>query len=132
MIMRIVIVFAALLAAACHPPRSPRDVAEGTVDGAWHGESASVGEPRDSGTVAWRLTLQQSAAGKLDGRGSVQHGDSATSFRLSGQRGENEVTLQFELLGAPVRYHGSLLDPKTITGEMQMPHDTLHVTLTRD
>ncbi len=46
-------------------------------------------------------------------------------------RGENEVTLQFELLGAPVKYHGSLTGAKTIVGEMQMPHDTVHVTLTK-
>jgi hypothetical protein len=121
-----------LLIAACHPPRSPREVAEGTVTGEWRAESAAVGEPAGSGHVAWRLTLTEHAAGKLDGRGSVQHGDSATGFRLAGHRGENEVTLQFELLGAPVKYHGSLTGAKTIVGEMQMPHDTVHVTLTRD
>jgi hypothetical protein len=116
---------------ACHPPRSPREVAEGSVTGEWRAESAAIGEPADSGHVAWRLTLTEHAAGKLDGRGSVQHGDSATAFRLSGHRGENEVTLQFELLGAAVKYHGSLTGAKTIVGDMQMPHDTVHVTLTK-
>ncbi len=120
-----------LFLAACHPPRSPREVAEGTVTGEWRAESAAIGEPADSGHVAWRLTLTEHAAGKLDGRGSVQHGDSATGFRVAGHRGENEVTLQFELLGAPVKYHGSLTGAKTIVGEMQMPHDTVHVTLTK-
>ena len=123
---------AALLATACHPPRSPREAAEGKVDGEWTAESAAIGEPQDSGRVTWRLTLVEQAAGKVDGRGTVQHGRQSTAFKLSGQRGESEVTLQFELLGAPVKYHGSLVGATTITGELLMPHDTLHVTLTRD
>jgi hypothetical protein len=89
-------------------------------------------EPQESGRVAWRLTLPQQAAGKIDGRGTVQHGCETSSFRLTGQRGQSEVTLQWELRGAPVKYHGSLVGATTITGELQMAHDTLHVTLKRD
>jgi hypothetical protein len=122
---------AALLVAGCHPPRSPREAAESKVDGVWTAESAAVGEPRDSGSVAWRHTLQEQAAGKVDGSGSLRHGGRSTAFTLSGQRGESEVTLDFALSGERVKYHGSLLDPRTLVGDLQMPGDTLTVTFTR-
>jgi hypothetical protein len=128
---RVAILAAALALAACHPPRSPREVAQGNVTGTWTAESAAIGEPQDSGYVAWRLTLQEHAAGKVDGRGIARHGTESTAFVLTGHRGEDEVTLQWELLGAAVKYHGAIMDAKTMVGEMQMPHDTLHVTLMR-
>jgi hypothetical protein len=128
---RVAIVAAALALAACHPPRSPREVAQGNVTGTWTAESAAIGEPQDSGHVAWRLTLQEHAAGKVDGRGTAHHGTKSTAFVLTGHRGEDEVTLEWDLLGAPVKYHGAIMGARTMVGEMQMAHDTLHVTLTR-
>ena len=126
------VVLACAWAAVCHPPRDARQVSESRVTGRWKAESAAVGEPADSGTVAWRVTLAEAAAGKVDGRGSRTYKGSAAAFVLSGQRGENDITLDFELAGQPVKYHGSIMGAKTIVGEMMMARDTLHVTFTKE
>lgn len=117
--------------AACHAPRSPREVADGSVSGRWTAESAAVGEPFDSGHVAWRLALEQREAGKLAGRGYRVQGGDSTEFTLTGLRGENKLNVQLHLPDHSVRYRGSVADPKTIVGEMHLPGTTLPVTFTR-
>jgi hypothetical protein len=126
------LVAAAVALAACHPPRDPRGVSESPVTGAWKARSAAVGEPADTGEVAWRLTLEEEAAGKVDGRGTRAHGGASSTFELTGQRGESEITLQFILRGEEVTYHGSILGHKTIVGEMLTPRDTIAVSFTRE
>lgn len=118
--------------AACHPPRSPREVAGSRLTGTWTAHSASVGEPRDSGEVAWRLRLDERDAGRVEGRGGVYMPRDSAAFALSGIRGENEVTLQFAFGGERVVYHGAIVDAKTMVGEMLMPRDTLPVTFTKE
>jgi hypothetical protein len=117
---------------ACKPPRNPREVSEGRVTGTWTARSAAVGAPRDTGQAVWRLTFFEHAAGKVDGHGSVAVGGAMDAFVLQGHRGEAEFTFEFKLPRDGVKFHGSVIDPKTITGEMQMPKDTLHITLTRE
>lgn len=121
----------AMWMAACHPPRSPRDVAEGRISGEWTAHSAAVGEPRDTGEVSWRLRLHERESGKVEGSGGVWMRRDSAAFELSGIRGENELTLQFALGGERVKYVGSVMDPKTIVGEVQTAGDTLPVTFTR-
>lgn len=127
----LLISLAAAALAACHPPRSPREIAEGSVTGWWTAVSAASGEPRDTGRAAWRLSLEQREAGRLAGRGSLSRaGDSAT-FTLAGLRAETEINLELHLPGG-VRFHGSIADPRTLVGEMAFPDDTLPVTFTRE
>lgn len=123
----------ALLAAvtACKPPRSPRERAEGSVTGQWTAESVAPGAPRDTGRVAWRLALEEREAGKLAGDGSMTRGADAAPFPLSGVRGESDLTLYFDLPGERVKYHGGIVNPKTITGELYLPNDTIPLTFTR-
>lgn len=125
-------VLALLLAAACKPPRDPRKVAQGDLSGRWTAVSAAVGAPQDTGEVAWNLTLRQGPAGKLDGTGTRAGRSGTVGFPLSGHRGESEVTLQFELEGEEVKYHGSVLNAKTLVGEMLLPRDTVHVSFRRE
>ena len=131
--MRTLAIFAlALAVAACKPPRNPREVSEGRVTGTWTARSAAVGAPNDTGQAAWKVTFYEHAGGKVDGHGSVSAGGAMDGFVLQGHRGEAELTFEFKLPGAGVKYHGSVVDPNTITGEMQMPGDTLPVTLLRE
>jgi hypothetical protein len=44
---------------------------------------------------------------KWTAAGTACLGTESIAFVLPGQRGENQVTLQWELLGAPVKYHDS-------------------------
>ncbi len=122
----------ALAVVACKPPRNPREVSEGRVTGTWTARSAAVGAPRDTGQAVWRMTFFEHAAGKVDGHGSVRVGGAMDAFVLQGHRGEAEFTFEFKLPRAGVKFHGSVIDPTTITGEMQMPADTLPITLTRE
>ncbi|HEV2733283.1 MAG TPA: hypothetical protein VGV85_00545 [Longimicrobiaceae bacterium] len=121
-----------LAAAACKPPRSPREVAQARVSGEWAASSAAVGEPLDTGSLSWRLTLVEGAAGKVDGRGSRRRGAEAASFRLHGHRGENEITLEWALPEETAKFHGSILDARTIVGELQTPRDTLPVSFKKE
>lgn len=118
--------------AACHPPRSPREVAESRLTGTWTAHSASVGEPRDTGQVAWRLRLDERDAGRVEGRGGVYMRADSAAFDLSGVRGRSELTLQFAFGGERVQYHGGIVDAKTIVGEMILPRDTVPVTFTKE
>lgn len=131
--MRVALVaVAALAVTACKPPRSPREMSEGRITGTWTAHSAAVGEPRDTGQASWKISFVEHAAGKVDGRGGVTVGGASDTFVLKGHRGEAELTFEFDLPGGGVKYHGSVMDPNTIVGEMQMPADTLPVTLTRE
>src|SRR5690606_31782277 len=121
----------ALAVAACKPPRSPRESAEGSLTGAWTAESAAPGAPRDTGTVAWRLALEEREAGRLAGSGTMAHGGEASPFAVSGVRGRGEVTLYLDLPGERVKYHGGVQGAATIAGELYLPGDTLAVTFTR-
>lgn len=120
------------LAAACKPPRSPRDHAQGSVTGEWRSESVAPGAPADTGTVTWRLALEERAAGMLSGQGQMARGSDSAPFGLSGVRGENEITLYFDLPGERIKYHGGILGLSTIAGELYLPDDTIAVTFTRD
>ena len=116
---------------ACKAPRSPREMAEDNVTGRWTAESIAAKEPKEAGRTTWLLELQQEQAGKLTGRGTRTQGTGSSSFTFEGVRAENDVILKLRLKGESVKYHGSILDPKTIVGEMQLPTDTLPVTFTR-
>jgi hypothetical protein len=118
--------------AACKPPRAPREIAEGNVTGRWSAESIAAKTPEDVGRTTWGLELEQQAAGKLRGRGTRTQGIGSSTFSLTGVRAENEVQFEFKLRGESVTYHGSLMDAKTIVGEMQLRTDTLPVTFTRN
>lgn len=120
-----------LAVAACHPPRNPREGARSRISGEWTGHSASVGEPRDTGQAAWRLRLDERDAGRVEGSGGVWMRADSAAFELAGIRGETELTLEFALGDRRVKYVGSVADAKTITGELQMPRDTLPVTFTK-
>jgi len=128
----LLVVLIAIAVSACKPPRNPRKMAEGRVTGTWTARTGAVGAPRDTGQAVWRLTFFEHAAGKVDGHGSVAVGGASDAFVLQGHRGEAEFTFEFKLPGDGVKFHGSVIDPKTITGEMQMPNDTLPITLTRE
>ncbi|HEX8271519.1 MAG TPA: hypothetical protein VF615_02635 [Longimicrobiaceae bacterium] len=118
--------------AACRAPRAPREKAGEKLTGRWTAESAAVGAPLDSGHVTWTLALEEQAGGKVGGRGSRTHGGRADAFAIDGLRGESELTLEFELRGQGVKYHGSILDARTLVGELQTPRDTLPVSFVRE
>jgi hypothetical protein len=118
--------------AACKPPRAPREIAEGNVTGRWSAESIAAETPEEAGRTVWQLELEQEKAGKLRGRGTRTEGTRSSSFSLAGVRAENELQFDFELGNEPVMHHGSIMDAKTIVGEMQFRTDTLPVTFTRD
>lgn len=119
-------------AAACKPPRSPREVAGARVTGTWTARSAAAGAPLDTGNLAWALVLAEREAGKVDGRGTLRRGGEDSAFRLHGHRAEHEITLEWELPGETAKFHGSVLDARTIVGEVQMRGDTLPVSFTRE
>ena len=120
------------LLAACKAPRSPREAATGKLTGRWTAESTAIGPPVDTGLVQWALELEHGQAGKLVGRGAMAHRGSREAFSLAGLRGESEIQLKFELRGQRVRYHGGIVDVRTIVGEMYLPDDTIAVTFTRE
>ena len=116
---------------ACKPPRSPREAAEVKVRGEWRGTSAAVGMPADTGKLDWHLIINEGQSGKLDGRGSVTGQGSSRAFELDGLRGEAFITVEFDLEGTPARYQGSVMDIKTIVGEVFTGQDTFALSLTR-
>lgn len=116
---------------ACKPPRSPRERATSSVTGMWTAESVPPGAAGDTGRVGWRLQLQERAAGKVAGRGSLADSRAPAEFSLFGVRGENEITLYFDLAGERLKYHGGIHDPKTMVGELYLTGDTIPVTFTR-
>ncbi|HEX2191349.1 MAG TPA: hypothetical protein VHG51_20730 [Longimicrobiaceae bacterium] len=121
-----------LAAAACKPPRSPREVSEARVTGEWTAHSVAAGAPLDTGNLAWSLALVEREAGKVDGRGSLRRGGEAAPFGIHGQRAEHEITLEWALPGETVKFHGSVVDARTIVGEVWMRGDTLPVSFTRE
>lgn len=121
-----------LVPGGCKAPRAPREKAGEKLTGRWTAESGAVGAPLDTGHVSWALALEEQAAGKVGGRGSRTHGGETLSFAIDGLRGESELTLEFPLRGEGVKYHGSILDARTIVGELQTPRDTLPVSFTRE
>lgn len=127
-----VLALALVALAACKAPRAPREKAGEKLTGRWTAESAAVGAPLDTGHVAWALALEEQAGGKVGGRGSRRHGGETLSFAIDGLRGESELTLEFPLRGEGVKYHGSILDARTIMGELQTPRDTLPVSFRKE
>lgn len=131
--LRLPLVALLLAAAACKPPRSPREVAEARVTGEWTAHSVAAGAPLDTGNLEWSLTLTEREAGKVDGRGGLRRGGGETApFRVHGQRAEHEITLEWRLPGETARFHGSVVDAKTIVGEVWLRRDTLPVSFTRE
>lgn len=121
----------AMLEAGCKAPRSPREVSLGSLTGEWTAESISGTTPEDTTRSTWLFSLLEREAGKLRGQGSVARGTAREEFAVSGVRGETRLDLQFELGGESVRYHGSVMGPRTIVGEIYLPRDTIPVSLVR-
>lgn len=110
---------------ACKTPRQPIEVPEGNVSGTWSAETGPAGEMR------WQLSLEQGAAGKLTGEGSLIHQTRSTSFSVNGIRGENTINFDLQMDDAKVEFDGSIMDMETMVGELYLETDTLHVTFTR-
>ena len=128
----LLIALAILLAASsCKPPRPPREAAEVRISGDWVGVSAADAAPVDTGNVEWRLRIDEDQSGKFNGRGvRVGHGKE-TEFPVDGIRGESFITLEFDVDGGPIKYEGTIMDIKTIVGEMMTKRDTIALSLTR-
>ncbi|MGI9181406.1 MAG: hypothetical protein ACR2H9_13010 [Longimicrobiaceae bacterium] len=110
---------------ACKTPRQPIEVPEGNVSGVWSAETGPAGEMR------WQLSLEQGAAGKLTGEGSLVDQTRSTSFSVNGIRGENTINFDLDTEDAKAKFDGSIMDMETIVGELYLETDTLHVTFTR-
>lgn len=50
---------------------------------------------------------------------------------MNGIRGERLFTLDLDLAGAKARFRGSVMDMRTMVGELYLEADTLLVTFTR-
>jgi hypothetical protein len=116
---------------ACKSPRSPREAAEVRVEGQWRGISAAQPAPNDTGSLTWRLAVIEGQSGKLHGSGILERGGSEQKFNLDGLRGEAYVTIEFDIEGNPAKFAGTIMDIKTIVGEVVMNGDTLPVSLAR-
>lgn len=128
---RLIALGAAVVLGACKSPRPPREAVESKVTGRWSAESVAVGAPHDSGTLVWHLALEERTAGTVHGRGTRAAGADSTAFEVDGVRGEDVIELGLRLPHGEARYEGSITDPRTIVGEMQLPEDTFPVTFTR-
>jgi hypothetical protein len=130
---RHLLIVAALLTAlsACKPPRSPREAAEVRISGDWFGSSAAHGQPLDTGNIEWRLRIDEGQGGKFNGQGALKRPGMQQEFELDGLRGEGFLTMEFDLPQGTAQYKGSVMDIKTIVGELVLEHDTLALSLTR-
>jgi hypothetical protein len=128
----LLIVLALLVAASsCKPPRSPREAAEVRVEGQWRGISVAHGPPLDTGSLTWRLAIFEEQSGKLRGRGVLRSAGTEVDFKLDGLRGEGFITMEFDVAGGPAKFQGSIMDIKTIVGEVMMAADTFPLSLSR-
>jgi hypothetical protein len=116
---------------SCKPPRPPREANEVRVQGQWRGISVAHSPPADSAEIVWRLAVQEGQAGKLDGRGIMKRFGQETEFELDGIRGESFVTIEFDMPGNQVKFQGTIMDIKTMVGEVIMRNDTFPLSLAR-
>ena len=119
----LLILLALLLLVSCKPPRNPRAGVESKATGQWHAQSAHG---------SWLLSIEEELAGKLRGTGSIVSGNNERTFALEGLRDQSVVKLEFTLGNTDVRFLGSVMDSKTMVGELFMSKDTLPLSFTRD
>jgi hypothetical protein len=122
----------AALAAGCKSPRPPHEAAEGDVSGEWTAESVATTRPEPAGEIRWRLLMDEQDGGRLRGDGSLAHPGGSDAFTVVGIRGESTVNFEMHLeAGATARFDGSILDVKTMVGQVDLGGDTIPVTFTR-
>jgi hypothetical protein len=128
----LLIALAVLVAASsCKPPRPPREANEVRISGDWIGVSGAVAQPVDTGNVEWRIRIDEDQAGKFQGRGVRVREGKETEFQVDGIRGESFLTLEFDIPDNQIKYEGTIMDIKTIVGEMMTKRDTIALSLTR-
>lgn len=101
------------------------------MEGQWRGISVAHGAPVDTGSLTWRLAIEEEQSGKVHGRGVMQGSGREVEFELDGLRGESFVTIEFDIEGSQAIFKGTLMDIKTMVGELTMQSDTLPLSLSR-
>jgi hypothetical protein len=116
---------------SCKPPRPPREANEIRVEGQWRGISVAHSPPADSAEFVWRLAIKEGQSGKINGNGIMKRLGQKTEFQLDGIRGESFVTIEFDIPDNQVTFQGTIMDIKTMVGEVVMRGDTFPLSLAR-